>query len=126
MTFGSRLREVRKAKNLSQEALGALLGGNEPATKQTVYGWEKDKHFPRVDQLALLCEKLGCSADYLLLGSNPPAKPISSEAAEVAYLIDALDPTRKKALIDYLHFTYGAKAAQESGKFTDSQRRANG
>jgi transcriptional regulator with XRE-family HTH domain len=69
MTFGARLTEARKRKQLTQDGLGKGLGTDgKDASKAVVYGWEKDQHFPRVDQLALICERLGCSADYLLFG----------------------------------------------------------
>lgn len=71
MDFGARLRSARKAKNLSQEDLGKGLGVSEPdVSKQTVYGWEKNKHHPTARQLALICERLGVSADLLLFGKS--------------------------------------------------------
>lgn len=72
MTFGNRLKKARIAKKLSQEQLGKGLGVlGVDVTKQTVYGWEKDHHHPTTRQLALICAKLGESADWLLLGKAP-------------------------------------------------------
>ena len=69
MTFGKRLAAVRKERGLTQQDLGRGLGTDgADAGKQVVYGWEKDQHFPKVDQLILICRKLKCSADYLLFG----------------------------------------------------------
>jgi transcriptional regulator with XRE-family HTH domain len=71
MTFGARLRAIRESKGLTQEALGRGLGTDgADASKSVVYGWEKDQHHPRVDQLMLICDKLGCTADYLLFGKE--------------------------------------------------------
>jgi transcriptional regulator with XRE-family HTH domain len=75
MEFGERLAAERKAKGLSQDAFGKGLGcawrdgKRTDAGKQVVLGWEKGRHFPKVDQLVLIC-KLGCSSDYLLFGTR--------------------------------------------------------
>src|SRR4051812_48117156 len=59
MTFGARLRECRKAKHLSQEQLGQGLGTDgKDCTKAVVSGWERGEHFPRVDQLILICQRI--------------------------------------------------------------------
>lgn len=42
MTFGEKLRQIRKAKGMTQEELGSLIGN----TKSTVCGWEKDEKEP--------------------------------------------------------------------------------
>lgn len=71
MDFGDRLKKARTDKGLSQERLGEGLGVNESdVTKQTVYGWESNKHSPTARQLALLCERLGHSADWFLFGKE--------------------------------------------------------
>lgn len=69
MSFGARLAARRKELGLTQEDLGTGLGTNgADAGKQVVVGWEKGRHFPRVDQLQLICDRLGCSSDFLVLG----------------------------------------------------------
>lgn len=71
MTFGVRLRLAREQKGLTQEGLGKGLGTRgKDVGKSVVYGWEKDQHFPRADQLALICQALGVDADYLLFGKG--------------------------------------------------------
>lgn len=71
MTFGLRLRLVREQKGLTQDGLGKGLGTDgKDVGKSVVYGWEKDQHMPRVDQLLLICQRLDCSADYLLFGKE--------------------------------------------------------
>lgn len=88
MSFGARLREARVKRDLTQDGLGKGLGTNgEDAGKAVVSGWEKDRHFPRADQLVLICEKLGVSADYLLFGKVSAAS-LSPESAAVAMEID--------------------------------------
>ena len=71
MGFGDRLAAARKNSGLTQGELGRGLGTDgADVGKSVVYGWEKDQHHPRVDQLALICKRLNCSADYLLLGEE--------------------------------------------------------
>lgn len=64
------------------------------ASKSVVYGWEKDQHFPRVDQLVLICERLDCSSDYLLFGKVAPSE-WSKESAEIAAELDSMLPRQR-------------------------------
>ena len=62
---------MHKLRGMAQTELGKGLGTDgADVGRQVVYGWEKDQHYPRVDQLILICEKLSCSADYLLFGAG--------------------------------------------------------
>lgn len=99
MSFGARLTAKRKEKNLTQEGLGKGLGTDgKDASKAVVYGWEKDQHFPRTDQLELICAKLNCSADYLLFGKEAEAT-LTPEVAMAAAAIEALPtPERDRVL----------------------------
>jgi transcriptional regulator with XRE-family HTH domain len=98
MTFGARLSASRRAKGLTQEGLGKGLGTDgADASKSVVYGWEKDQHYPRVDQLVLICEKLGCGADYLLFGKVEAQ--LSPEVGELAQRADALPHEPKSRLL---------------------------
>lgn len=104
MSFGERLREARKAKGLTQEQLGKGLGTDgKDASKAVVYGWEKDQHYPRVDQLALICQALDCGADYLLFGKTTPA--LLPEVAEVAEEINALPPRHREWVLGIVRQT---------------------
>lgn len=61
MSFGKRLAEVRKNKNLSQEDLAKHLG-----TKSPVIGrYERDEMKPSIDTANKLAEYLQVSLDYL-------------------------------------------------------------
>lgn len=88
MTFGERLRAAREKKGLTQQDLGkGLATDGQDASKSVVYGWEKNQHHPRADQLAMICSKLGCSADLLLFGIDTGAT-LSPESAQLAQEID--------------------------------------
>src|SRR5262245_37172170 len=79
--FGQRLREVRKQRALSQQALADLLG--------TAHGWISELENARqthvqADTVYRLCEALGISADYLMgLAEMPrPLRPSSRPRAQ--------------------------------------------
>lgn len=98
--FGERLARRRKDKGLTQDALGKGLGTDgTDASKSVVYGWEKEQHYPRVDQLYQICEKLGCTADSLLLGRESSEIALTPEIAAVASEADKLPPKLKKRLL---------------------------
>ena len=61
-SMNEKIRELRKSKNLSQEALGAKLG----ISGQAVAKWEKGDSYPDILLLPDLCKILGTSADDLL------------------------------------------------------------
>lgn len=80
MNFGQRLADMRKARKLTQAELGRGLGTDgTDAGKQVVYGWEKGIYFPKVDQLAAICQRLGVSADWLLFGEKVAISPMAQE-----------------------------------------------
>ena len=62
MIVGSRLKEARKSKGLSQEALGKLLG----LSKAAISLYESEKRNPTLESIVELMYILGVSADYLL------------------------------------------------------------
>jgi transcriptional regulator with XRE-family HTH domain len=95
MTFGTRLAAARRDAGLTQQELGQGLGTDGAnASKSVVYGWEKDQHAPRVDQLMMICERLSCSADYLLFGKQANLTP---EALRIAGWVDKLTDPRDRA-----------------------------
>lgn len=64
MNFGQLLSRARKARGLTQTALGESL--SPPVSLTTISLWEKDKRRPDSDQLRELCRVLHVSADVLL------------------------------------------------------------
>lgn len=73
--IANRLIELRKANNLSQEALAAKLG----ASSQTVGEWERAEISPDTEQLIKLSELYQVSVDDLLkAGGEIPAKDPAS------------------------------------------------
>lgn len=61
MTFGERLMGLRRARGLSQEALGDMLD----VTRQTVSKWERGDSTPELEKLVELSRIFGVSLDEL-------------------------------------------------------------
>lgn len=64
MTFGERLYELRKDKNISQEELADLLD----VSRQSISKWENDKAYPEMTRLLFMGDFFGVSLDYLMRG----------------------------------------------------------
>ena len=72
-TFGERLREIRKAKKLSQNDLAEMLG----MTKQMVSSYELNQRSTRLEMVRTYAVTLGVPVDYLLCDTD--AEAISRE-----------------------------------------------
>ena len=64
--FGDMLFSLRESKQMSQEALGDLIG----VSRSAVNGYEKGKSFPVPDKLVKLARHFGVTVDYLLTGES--------------------------------------------------------
>lgn len=62
MSFGNKLAEARRAKNLTQEQLAEQL----EVTRQAVSRWESDTAYPETDKIVRMAQILEVSCDYLL------------------------------------------------------------
>lgn len=78
MLNGSRLREVRKAKGLTQEKLGELIG----VGKSAICCYEKETRNPTLEAIIEMIHVFGVSADYLL-GADYLIKTIDKDNNEL-------------------------------------------
>ncbi len=78
MTFGERLYELRKNKNISQEELAELLD----VSRQSISKWENDKAYPEMTRLLFMSEYFDVSLDYLMRGVEGDER---NEEAAVSY-----------------------------------------
>lgn len=84
MTFGEKLRTLRKQRGLSQDALAEKMN----TTRQAISKWENDQGFPETEKLLLLSNVLNVSIDYLLKSNekeknmNPDGFYVSKEMAD--------------------------------------------
>jgi len=115
-TFGGRLRMAREDAGLNQEQLTALLAERYGVTIGRSYiselerSWEANK-MPMADVLAAIASALNVNGNWLLLLDDNPDLPepdaghgVSVEAQEIANLVDALPPWRRRELLVWLHY----------------------
>jgi len=65
-TLGTRLKNLRKSKKLTQQQVADAIG----VSKTSVIYWEKDENLPKHDSLMALAQILGVTSDYLLCGKG--------------------------------------------------------
>lgn len=68
--FGSRLKEIRSSKKVTQKAMAEYLEIQETSYQKYEYG----KREPNFDTLIKICDYLETSADYLLGISDKPER----------------------------------------------------
>lgn len=61
MNLGKKIKKLRKALNLSQEAVAEQMG----VTQASVAAWECGIAVPRTDKLPKLAQVLGCGVEDL-------------------------------------------------------------
>ena len=63
MTFGEKIKNLRKAKNLNQTQLANAIG----VSLRTIRGWEIEGRYPKQHELyQKLADVLGCDVSYLM------------------------------------------------------------
>lgn len=63
MTFGEKIKNLRKAKNLNQTQLANSIG----VSLRTIRGWEIEGRYPKQHELyQKLADVLGCDISYLM------------------------------------------------------------
>ena len=62
VSFGERLRSIRKEKEMSQDEFAALLG----TSKQVLSRYETGQRIPKITQVQQYAKRLNVSADYLM------------------------------------------------------------
>ena len=81
MSFGNRLYELRKSKNVSQEELAELLD----VSRQSISKWENDKAYPEMTRLLFMSDYFGVSLDYLMRGTESADNAENKENTSVTY-----------------------------------------
>lgn len=66
MTFGEKLKEIRKRFGFTQEELSELIN----VSRQAITKWERDEGLPDITNLQELSKLFGLTIDYLLSNDN--------------------------------------------------------
>ena len=78
-TFGERLRDARKAKNITQKQLADKIG----AKHNSVSNWENDQNRPDTDIIELICGVLDIEPNYLLTMESITKRNIEGKSPEL-------------------------------------------
>lgn len=71
LTFGEKIKEARKQKNLTQKQLADLIG----AAHNSISDWENNKNKPDPDTIEVLCGALKITPNYLLASTEDDFSP---------------------------------------------------
>lgn len=95
MSFGSNLEQFRKAKKISQSALGAALG----LTQQMISSYEKDLSSPNIDILIKLSDYFNISIDTLVGHTVKAPDFYSSTSRFFRYFMGLTEIDREKCIL---------------------------
>ncbi|MBO7705288.1 MAG: LexA family transcriptional regulator [Acinetobacter sp.] len=102
-TLGSRLKALRRQRNLTQQKIADALG----VSKTSVIYWEKDENVPKHESLIALARTLGTTTEWLLSGVGVPEKSNADMAAMEVGIYQAGDPVPDGYVaIDYYDDVY--------------------
>ncbi len=111
LTFGEKIKEARKQKNLTQKQLADLIG----AAHNSISDWENNKNKPDPDTIELLCGVLKITPNYLLASTEDDFSPKEKLLIKKYRFISAHSPDGAKAVDAVLDREY-AVAEQLQGK----------
>lgn len=92
ITFAERLKEARKAANLSQQALADKIG----RTKSTISRWESGERNPKMFEMVELENILGIKARDLMFGEQEITDTILPKISQVSS--ELTKPRQEKVL----------------------------
>lgn len=99
----NRIREVRKAKKLSQTELAEMLHVHQTAVSQ----WENGKTEPDMDNLCRIADIFGVTVDYLL-GVDTQSQTIDEQLSEIDFALSGeirdLNDEEKQDVLDFVRF----------------------
>jgi transcriptional regulator with XRE-family HTH domain len=91
-TFGNRLLQLRKAKNLSQSDLGSMV----EVSREMIGKYERDEVFPALDLAVKIAKALDSSLDYIVGDSQ--SSSFSNDTIRLIKEIELLSPAVKEKL----------------------------
>ena len=90
--IGNRIREERKAQNLSQECLAGLV----ETSQNNISRIEIGAHAARLDSFISICDTLSVSPNQLLPERLSANDKVSGDAFRIGYRLERLDSQKKK------------------------------
>ena len=113
MTFGERLKQLRKAAGESQTDLAIILG---KSSNMAVGGYERGRTEPNIESIRTICEHYKVSADFLLgiNGSEQASKTAKHSITVQVELATLLDG--KPVELEYIKQAVKEKMERDAGK----------
>ena len=96
MEFGKRLRELRKNKRLSQDALAEIIG----VSKSSISMWERGLRTPELETFEALADFFNVNMDYLKGKSEIKRVDLSTDINFSYYADEATDEYMKRLFND--------------------------
>ena len=93
--LGSRIRQLRNERGLSQQALGEIIG----VAFQQIQKYEKGTNTVPSHRISAFCKALGITPDELYQINVPHAQPLpslSNYAVRMALKLDRLEPPQRR------------------------------
>ena len=106
-TVGTRLRDLRTARDLALRELATETGINH----NTIHKWETDKATPNREHIVLMAEFFGVSPSWLLFGKEADKK----ETLQIANMIEALSPESRAAVLNITERLLVTEKTQSGG-----------
>lgn len=109
---GSRLRMLRKERNLTQKELGKAIH----VSKVSISGYENGERTPDTDNLRRLADFFDVTTDYLLGKSDHPKltekeqREVYKETEEIIDLMESLPEEKRRTALEIIKaYTKGEK-----------------
>lgn len=121
LTFGEKIKEARKQKNLTQKQLADLIG----AAHNSISDWENNKNKPDPDTIELLCGALKITPNYLLASTEDDFSPKEKLLIKKYRLISTHSPDGAVVVDTVLDREYAIanKLKEEGGHIIDLEER---
>ena len=97
--FGSRLKDAREKKKLTQTDLTDRLSYVQ--NNASVSAYEKGKQYPAMDTIEELCEILDVSADWLLFGKEYEPQPLQSNKERIFLFLSLMEELGLRIVPEY-------------------------
>lgn len=125
--IGAAIRRAREEKGWKQRQLAAQIPGRAGVTinAQTVSNWERGKHTPDMETLAVVAQALGKPISSLLNGDGEPAEEATPSAARELLLAAQAQRESAEALLGAAQVLLkaGTALAQEADRLRRPVRR---
>ncbi|MEY8480898.1 helix-turn-helix transcriptional regulator [Lachnospiraceae bacterium 48-21] len=102
LTFGEKIKDARKSKNLTQKQLAEKIG----AKHNSVSDWENNKNRPDAATIEFLCKALDITPNYLLDSSPGEYSPAEKAMIEKYRFISEYSPEGAAAVSYILNREY--------------------